>query len=101
MPLDFSQWALAVQGLGGLVLGVHLGGSMWVVIRRMDAARARLLIARGTLAALGFMVPASILRTLVVHTWEQIFALTLLLCLRVSLKRLFAWEEKRLLAGIG
>ena len=96
MPLDFGLWSLVIQGLGALVLAAHLAGSMWLVLAHLDVARARLLIARGTLAALGLMVPASILRTLLVHTWEQIFSLTVLLGLRVSLKRLFAWEEGRL-----
>jgi len=101
--LDFRAWALFIQGLGAFVLAAHVCGSMWVLVRRFDVTEARLLITRGTLAALGLMVPASILRTLVVRTWEEIFALTVLLCLRISLKHLFAWEEKRISAtgGIG
>ncbi|MGH9461964.1 MAG: DUF1622 domain-containing protein, partial [Vicinamibacteria bacterium] len=87
MLLDFGRWAHLIQGLAALVLGAHVCGSMWVLIRRLDVTQARLLMARGTLAALGLMVPASILRTLGVRTWEEIFALAVLLCLRISLKR--------------
>ena len=99
--LDFRAWALFIQGLGALVLAAHVCGSMWVLVRRLDVTQARLLMARGTLAALGLMVPASILRTLGLRTWEEIFALTVLLGLRIGLKHLFAWEEGRISAGIG
>jgi hypothetical protein len=60
--------------------------------------RARLIAADGVIAGLGLITAASLLRTIELHTWNQIALFTVILTLRTLLKRLFAWERNRIVA---
>lgn len=58
--------------------------------------RARLLVAEGVIGGLGVMTAATLLRTIGLRTWHEILMFTLILFLRILLKRLFVWEKQRL-----
>jgi len=96
MLLDFGPWAKGIQFLAGLVLSGHVLAAMAGPVPRGEVNRARLLIAEGVLTALGLMLPATILRTLVVRDWEHILSLALVLAIRVVVKHFFVWEKSRL-----
>ena len=59
--------------------------------------RARLLLAEGVIGGFGVMTAATLLRTIGLRTWRQILMFTLILFLRILLKKLFAWEKRRIL----
>ena len=96
MLLDFGSWARAIQALAGLVLTGYVAATMAGPVLRGDVDRARLLVAEGVVESLGLMLPATILRTLVVRSWEQLLSVALVLTLRIVVKRLFVWERSRL-----
>lgn len=54
---------------------------------------ARLAITSGVVAALNFGVTATLLRTIVAHTWPAIGTLATVYALRTIVKRAFAWER--------
>jgi hypothetical protein len=96
MLLDFGAWARAIQALAGLVLAGYVAATMAGPVFRGDVDRARLLVAEGVIGALGLMLPATILRTLVLRSWEQLLSVALVLTMRIVVKRLFVWEKSRL-----
>jgi len=57
-----------------------------------------LLVAEGVIGGLGVMTAATLLRTLGLRTWYQILMFTLILSLRILLKKVFVWEKQRLFA---
>ncbi len=55
--------------------------------------RARVLIAQGVLAALGFSLAGTLLKTIGLQTWVQIRSFAFVWLLRTVLKRVFQWER--------
>ena len=55
-------------------------------------------MAEGVIGGLGVMTAATLLRTLGLRTWYQILMFTLILSLRILLKKVFVWEKQRLFA---
>jgi hypothetical protein len=95
--LDFSWWGLALQ------LGAAIGITAFVALALVSLClgrgvlRARLLVAEGVIGGLGVMTAATLLRTIGLRTWRQILMFTLILSLRILLKKLFVWEKRRIL----
>jgi hypothetical protein len=52
------------------------------------------------IGGLGIMTAATLLRTIGLRTWHQILMFTLILFLRILLKRLFVWEKQRLFQNL-
>lgn len=96
MLLDFGSWAKGIQLLAGLILSGYVLAAMAGPVLRGEVNRARLLIAEGVVTAIGLMLPATILRTLVVRDWEHILNLALVLAIRIVVKHFFVWETSRL-----
>jgi len=46
------------------------------------------------------MTAATMLRTIGLRTWHQILMFTLVLFLRILLKKLFVWEKQRLFQNL-
>jgi uncharacterized membrane protein len=90
--------ALPIQLLAGVVLGIHLAAALVAVARTGSIPRARLTAADGVITGLGLLAAATLLRTIELHTWNQIALLAVVLTLRTLLKRLFTWERSRILA---
>ena len=53
-------------------------------------------VAEGVIGGLSVMTAATLLRTIGLRTWHQILMFTLILFLRILLKKLFVWEKQRL-----
>ena len=79
-----------VRGLAALVAarGSHDG-----------IVRARLLVADGIIAALGFKTAATLLKTIELQTWNAIAAFAAILTLRTVVKQVLVREVRRLRAG--
>jgi hypothetical protein len=92
--LDFSWWGLALQ----LASAVVITGFVAVALASLSLGviRARLLVAEGVIGGLGVMTAATLLRTIGLRSWHQILMFTLVLFLRILLKKLFVWEKQRL-----
>lgn len=57
---------------------------------------AQYLIAEGALIALNFKLAGTLLKTIELKSWQQIFTFSMILLLRTLLKRLFTWEAKQI-----
>lgn len=97
-PLSPAALALPIQLLAALVIVVHLAAALAGLARGGGIARARLTAAEGVILGLGLITAGTLLRTLELRTWDQIAVFTVILTLRILLKRLFAWERARILA---
>jgi hypothetical protein len=95
--LDFSWWGLALQLMSAVVITGFIAAAMVSLGLGRGVLRARLLVAEGVVGGLGMMTAATLLRTIGLRTWHQILMFTLVLSLRILLKKLFAWEKRRLL----
>ncbi|HYU45307.1 MAG TPA: hypothetical protein VEK84_03905 [Terriglobales bacterium] len=95
--LDFSWWGLALQLISAVVITGFIAAAMVSLGLGRGVLRARLLVAEGVVGGLGMMTAATLLRTIGLRTWHQILMFTLVLSLRILLKKLFAWEKRRLL----
>ncbi len=88
-----------VELFGALIISFYALGSLIALAtpKSTDPIRAaRLHIAEGVLAGLTFKVAATLLKTLVLFSWNQIAAFAAVLALRTLLKHLFAWEAEKL-----
>ena len=95
--LDFSWWGLALQLISAVVITGFIAAAMVSLGLGRGVLRARLLVAEGVIGGLGVMTAATLLRTIGLRTWHQILIFTLVLSLRILLKKLFVWEKRRLL----
>ena len=94
--LDFSRWGLALQLVGAVVITGFTTAALVSLSLGRGVIRARLLVAEGVIGGLGVMTAATLLRTIGLRTWHQILMFTLILFLRILLKKLFVWEKQRL-----
>ncbi len=93
---DFSWWGLALQLGAAIVITGFVVVALLSVSLGRGVLRARLLVAEGVIGGLGVMTSATLLRTIGLRTWRQILMFTLILFLRILLKKLFVWEKQRL-----
>lgn len=99
--------------IGGAALLIEFGGSLVIAVACLRGlyalaasrgthagiVRARLLVAEGTIAALGYKTAATLLKTIELQSWNAILTLTAILALRTFVKRVLLWEEARLRGG--
>ncbi len=94
--LDFSWWGLALQLGAAIIITGFVALALVSLILGRGVLRARLLVAEGVIGGLGVMTAATLLRTIGLRTWRQILMFSLILFLRILLKKLFVWEKQRL-----
>ena len=94
--LPFTSIAALIEFAGSLLIIGYILAAIFVLIRTRDLVRARLLVADGVITALSFKVAATLLKTIELHTWQQILIFAAIFALRTMLKRLFVWEKKQL-----
>ena len=94
--LDFSLWGLALQLASAVVITAFVAVALVSLSLGAGVIRARLLVEEGVIGGLGAMTAATLLRTIGLRTWRQILMFTLILFLRILLKKLFVWEKERL-----
>jgi hypothetical protein len=98
--LDFSWWGLALQLVSAVVITGFVAAALVSLSLGRGVIRARLLVAEGVIGGLGVMTAATMLRTIGLRTWHQILMFTLVLFLRILLKKLFVWEKQRLFQNL-
>lgn len=95
---DVTLWSALIQFAGALLIMRSVVLGTWLLLRTGDTGRVRLLVADGVLWVLSFTLAATLLNSVLVHTWLQILTFAVIVAFRFLLRRLFAWERARLLA---
>jgi hypothetical protein len=96
--LDFSWWGLVLQLGATIIIVVFIAVALISIGLGRGILHARLVVADGVIGGLGMMTAATLLRTIGLRTWHQILMFSLILSLRILLKKLFVWEKQRLIA---
>ena len=86
-----------IELAAAFVVAYHAAWAMTVIARRRESDEARLVIARGVLAALGFSMAGTLLKTIGLGSWHEIRMFAFVFVLRTLLKRVFKLEESALL----
>lgn len=81
---------------GSLVIAAYALVALVVLPRDGEIDRARILVIDGALNGLTIKVAASLLKTIDLHTWDQLLAFAGILALRTVLKWVLSWEKERL-----
>ncbi len=87
--------AAVIETAAGLLLAGYCAAAFWSVAARRKVDQARVFIAEGALTALSFIVCATLLKTLLLRSWQQIGIFGSVFCLRLVLKKVFAAESAR------
>lgn len=93
--LPFHGGVVLIDLIGGLLVVGYVLAAVVALLRTGAVAHARLLVAEGAVLGLSFKTAGTLLKTLEIHTWEQIATFGAILALRVVLKQLFVWEKGR------
>lgn len=97
LSLLHPEWVAPVIDLGGSALIVAYAlYAVLAIIRTRDIPHARLLVAEGALAGLSFKLAATLLNTILLHTWSQILVFAAIFGIRTIIKSVFAWEERHI-----
>ena len=99
--LDFFWCGLLLQLASAVVIAGFAGTALLSFVVDRDVMRARILVAQGVIGGLGLMTVATLLRTIGLRTLKEILMFSVILSLRVILKRLFVWERARITAEAG
>ncbi len=82
-----------IELLAAIVVGLHAAWALIRIVTGHGSDEARLLIARGVLAALGFSIAGTLLKTIALQSWAEIRMFAFVLLLRTLLKQIFRWEQ--------
>lgn len=85
--------------VGALLMMPYIVFALTIVLRTGAIGRARILVAEGAILTLSFKTAGTLMKTLELHTWNQILTFGAILALRVILKQLFVWEKSRVIAS--
>ncbi len=97
-PAIYTAAIAITDFIGSLLIIGYIVAALVVLLRRRGLLPARLLVAEGALWGLNFKVAATLLKTIVIHTWQELAFFTIIFALRTLIKWVFTWEQKRLLA---
>ncbi len=95
-PFPFHAGVVLIDLIGGLLVAGYVVAAVVTLLRAGAVAQARLLVAEGAVLGLSFKAAGTLMKSLELHTWEQIAMFGAVLAVRVVLKRLFEWEKGRL-----
>lgn len=87
---------LLLDLVGGLLVAGYVVAGVVTLVRTGSITQARLRVAEGAILGLSLKTAATLLKTLELHTWEQIGLFAVVFGLRTLLKQLFVWESGRL-----
>jgi len=93
---SYVLWAALIEFVGGLLIVGYILVALYTVLRSGNIMRARLIVADGAITGLSFKVAGTLLKTITIHTWQQILMFLAIFALRTVLKRFFTWERGRL-----
>jgi len=93
---DVSLWAALIEFVGALLIIGYLLAALLTLLHTREVQLARLQAATGVVTGLSFKLAGTLLKTIQLHTWQQIFMFVAIFTLRIVLKRVFIWEQERL-----
>lgn len=96
---DLAALPLAIQAAAGAILCIATARALAGLALGGGVARARLRVAEAGALALSLMLPATILRSLLLRDRSQVLTFAVVLGLRLLVKRTFAWEAARVRAS--
>ena len=85
---------LMIEVLAAIVVAYHVLQALIAIVRRQGSDAARLWIGEGVIAALGFSMAGTLLKTIGLQSWTQIRLFAFVFLLRTLLKRVFQWEQR-------
>lgn len=97
-------WILSLATLiefgGGLLIVMGCTRGLWCLAvgrgSRHSIVGARLLVADGIVAGLGFKTAATLLKTIELRSWDAILMFLAVFALRSFIKQVLVWETARL-----
>ncbi len=92
----FSLLATIIEFIGALLICAYMLTARVVLVRTSTIITARLLVADGAIIGLSFKLAGTLVKTIELHTWQQILMFVAIFALRIILKRLFTWERTHL-----
>ncbi len=93
---NYVLWASLIEFVGALLIVGYILVALYIVLRGGNIVRARMIVADGAITGLSFKVAGTLLKTITIHTWQQILMFLAIFALRTVLKRFFMWEKGRL-----
>ena len=90
----FHAGVLLIDLVASVVIAGYVVLAMFELARGGGIDQARLLVAEGAVLGLSFKVAAALLKTLELHTWQQILMFAAIFTLRTVLKQVFLWEQQ-------
>ncbi len=94
--LPLGPAVAVIELVGSALLAGYAVAALTYLVRGQGVPAARRLVAEGAVVALSFKVAGALLKTVELHSWEQIGMFSIVLALRILLKRLFVWEGQHL-----
>jgi uncharacterized membrane protein len=91
-----SAWIPVIEFVGALIIAGYMAAAVVSLVRVQNIDQARLLIAEGVITSLSFKLAATLLKTILLQSWEQILMFTAIFAIRTLLKHLFAWQRMEL-----
>jgi uncharacterized membrane protein len=91
----FHTGVLLIDLVAAMVVAGYVAVAMVKLARGGGVDEARLIVAEGAVLGLSFKVAATLLKTLELHTWNQILMFAAILAMRTILKQLFLWERQQ------
>ncbi len=86
-----------IEMFAACVVAFHAAMALASIMHDRSGDRARVLIAEGVLAALGFSLAGTLLKTIGLQSWMEIRSFAFIWVLRTILKRVFRWEREMVL----
>ena len=87
-----------IQLLAAGVVILHVSWAIYNLLGRKGVDSARLILAEGVLAALGFSLAATLLKVIGLQSWIDIRTFATVFLLRTLLKQVFVKERARITA---
>ncbi len=94
---DLALLSALIQLAGALIVVRSVVRGAWMLLHGAPVERVRALVADGVLGALSFTLMATLLNSILVHTWLQVLTFAAIVVFRFVLGRLFRWERARAL----
>ena len=91
----FHTGVLLIDLVAAVAVAGYVAVAMFRFARGGGVDEARLIVAEGAVLGLSFKVAATLLKTLELHTWNQILMFAAILAMRTVLKQLFLWERQQ------
>ncbi len=80
-----------------LTIAFHALWAIWRILQKAGIDQAKFILAEGVLTALSFSTAGTLLKALALQSWPQIGMFAFVFSLRTVLKKVFAYEQQRVL----